>query len=70
MFQSLEQVRRTLRLTVNNPSLFSLINTRLILRTGLDLAEIKPADNTNRDSIEKVVSALTAMGFQIKPDAK
>jgi hypothetical protein len=64
MMQSLDQVRKQLTATINNPAMFSLINTRLILRTGVDLVEFKPSDNQPAN-VEKVLAALKAMGFPL-----
>jgi hypothetical protein len=65
MAPTLEQIRTRLTTTLKNPAMFSLINTRLILRTGVDLGEIKSADNLIPEKIEKVLSALQAMGFSV-----
>jgi hypothetical protein len=64
--QSLEEVKRSLSASLSSQALFSLINTRIILRTGVDLGEIKQAENRNPDSVAKVVTALSAMGYQLK----
>ena len=61
---TLEQIKSILSTNLGSPAMFSLVNTRLILRTGVDLAEISQTDNANRDSIAKVLKALEAMGYQ------
>ncbi len=66
MLDTLDGIKRVLSTTLNNPSLFSLINTRLMLRTGVDLASIKPADNRNPTAVSKVLGALQAMGYQLE----
>jgi len=64
MATTLEQIRSRLTSNLNNPAMFSLINTRLILRTGVDLGEIRSADNAP-EKIERVLTALKAMGFAV-----
>jgi hypothetical protein len=65
MLDTLDGIKRALSTTLNNTSLFSLINTRLMLRTGVDLAAIKPTENRNPASVSKVMGALQAMGYQL-----
>jgi len=64
MATTLEQIRTRLTSNLNNPAMFSLINTRLILRTGIDLGEIRAGDNIP-EKVERVLSALKAMGFAV-----
>jgi hypothetical protein len=68
--ESLDQIKRTLTASLGSPGLFSLINTRLILRTGVDLGDIKPEANHNREAISKVLGVLTAMGYGLSPAQK
>jgi hypothetical protein len=69
--ETLDGIKRVLSTTLNNPSLFSLINTRLMLRTGVDLAAIKATDNRDPSAISKVLGALQAMGYQLNnPNGK
>src|SRR6185503_12506535 len=56
---SLTQVRARLEGVLGtNKALFSLINTRLILRTGVDLNDVGPSDIFNEQKVAKVISAL------------
>jgi hypothetical protein len=63
---SLSQVRARLEGVLgSNKALFSLINTRLILRTGVDLGDVSPSDSFNPQKVAVVISALKSMGYSI-----
>ena len=66
--QSLEQVRKTLSAMLNNQILFSLVNTRVILRTGVDLVAIKEQEDRDPESVARVLAALKAMGYALPPN--
>jgi hypothetical protein len=51
------------RKKLENESRFLAVNTRLVLRTGVSLREIKPAQQKDPAVIAKVTAALTAMGI-------
>lgn len=42
-----------------------LLNTRLFLRTGVNLKQIRPDQNTDAALIAKVLGALTAFGHTL-----
>lgn len=67
---SLEQIRQTLSAKLNNQILFSLVNTRIILRTGVDLVAIKAEENRDQAAVTKVLEALKAMGYTLTPEGK
>ena len=54
-----------LRLLLGTDARFSLINSRLILRTGVNLRAIAPEQAANPDVRRKVVEALQDMGFDL-----
>lgn len=60
---SLTQIHRTLLNALGNPAMFSLVNTRLMLRTGVDLAAIAPAQDADVTLVQKVLKELQAMGY-------
>lgn len=67
--QSLQQVREALRRAVGgNQALFSLVNTRLILRTGVDLGKVEPAKDRDPAAVDAVIQALHAMGYRHLPE--
>ena len=61
--KSLREIQTTLRTALGNDALFTLLNTRVTLRTGVDLNSIQPTDDTDRTKVEKVEEVLTALGF-------
>lgn len=63
VLNSLEEIRRTLNLALGNEALFSLVNTRVMLKTGVDLSRFEPTENLEPGRVEKVLSALQAMGY-------
>lgn len=60
---TLVQITTALNAALGNPAMFSLVNTRVILRTGVDLRNIAPEQNANGDCVTKVLTALEAMGY-------
>lgn len=62
-FSSLGDIESTLRrrLTVN--AVFTSVNTRLILQTGINLKHIREDQDRDPGAIDKVVGALTRMGL-------
>ncbi|MDQ3266862.1 MAG: hypothetical protein M3Y59_24955 [Myxococcota bacterium] len=61
--KTLNQIQRTLLSALGSQAMFSLVNTRLILRTGVDLASIAPAQDVDAALVTKVLGALQAMGY-------
>jgi hypothetical protein len=62
--RSLEQVRGWLNSLLRDEAKFSLLNARLILRTGVNLASIKQSQSENQVAIAKVLGALAEMGYR------
>lgn len=62
---SLGQIQLKLRNIVPDNAVFSSINTRLIVQTGINLKKPHPSQ-LNADSVEKVINALLAMGFDLE----
>ncbi len=65
MLDSLDRIRRALTSSLSNPSMFGLINTRLILRTGVDLAGLHSELNNNPEAVSRVLKALSEMGYSL-----
>ena len=70
MTMSLGQIRTRLQANLGNPVMFSLVNTRLMLRTGVDLGLIAPGDEQNAVKVSSVLTALKNMGYPMESDAK
>ncbi|HZH04873.1 MAG TPA: hypothetical protein VEY30_13895 [Myxococcaceae bacterium] len=65
MVGSLEQVKRALNALVKDEQLFMLVNTRLALRTGIDLRNITAEQNSNPDLLLTALVTLKAMGYPV-----
>ena len=63
MAMNLSQLRGRLETQLGNKTMFSLINTRLILQTGVDLIDLRPGDDLK---VGSVLSALEKMGYGLK----
>lgn len=64
-FQSLEDVAASLKLKLPQQSNYLVVNTRLILQTGVNLRRIKADQNRDGEVIRKVVDALARMGVNL-----
>jgi len=58
---SLPEIQSTLRLALGNDALFSLVSTRVMLKTGVDLN--RPEERTDPEAVKSVLEALAAMGY-------
>ncbi len=63
---SLREIFAALRASLNDEALLSLLNTRLILRTGVDLREIDPRQDSDPATLKKVADALAKLGFPVE----
>jgi hypothetical protein len=61
--RTLRQVEQSLRTILGNDAMFSLVNTRLMLRTGVDLKGIDPAQDSRSELLKQVIQALEKMGY-------
>lgn len=50
---------------LTSAALFTSVNTRLILRTGVNLKLIRPEQNEDPVTVARVREALGAMGFSL-----
>lgn len=62
---SLQQIGATLKVALGSPAMFSLVNTRLMLRTGVDLGSIQPKQDGDAALVSKVLMELKAMGYSV-----
>jgi hypothetical protein len=63
---SLEQIRTALQSLIQDEAKFCLLNTRLILRTGVNLADIKASQASSPAYVAKVLGALDEMGYSLR----
>lgn len=60
---SLKEIESTLRAVLASDAMFGLVNTRVTLKTGIDLNGISPGDDKDAEKIGKVIEALQALGY-------
>ena len=63
--QTLDDVQRALRARVGNDDALKLVTTRVFLRTGVNLKQVRPDQNADTAVITKVVGALAAFGHSL-----
>ena len=64
--KSLAEIRSTLESALGSSALFSLVNTRIVLKTGVDLAQIREGEDHSGESVAKVLTALQGMGYSVE----
>jgi hypothetical protein len=62
---ALKEVREALSKLLNDEGKFSIVNSRLILRTGVNLRSIAPEHDRNATMVNKVKQALHEMGYDL-----
>lgn len=60
---SLKEIETTLRAALGSDSMFGLVNTRVTLKTGVDLNGITALDDRNTGKVGKVIAALESLGY-------
>ena len=63
--RTLDDVQRALRTRVGSDDAMKLVTTRVFLRTGVNLKQIRPEQNDNAAVVTKVIGALAAVGHSI-----
>ncbi len=58
---SIAEIKNTLRAALGSDALFSLVNTRLMLKTGVDLNKSEEIRDPN--AVPRALEALAAMGY-------
>jgi hypothetical protein len=62
---SLEEVQEAFRARVPNDTLRGLVNTRVFLRTGVNLKAVEQKQNTDRELVQTVLVALSEFGYNL-----
>lgn len=60
---SVHEIARVLRATLQSDALFSLVNTRISLRTGIDLMSPELDAKDTPENAAKVLGVLEAIGY-------
>jgi hypothetical protein len=68
--KDLHDVRRALLAHVGDDGKFSLVNARLILRTGINLSSFRHGQEGNPAVVARAVAALADMGFALDGGGK
>ncbi len=63
--RTMDEVRAALVQHLGDEARLVLLNSRIILRTGINLVEPRPAHRTDPVAIARVLSALREMGFEL-----
>jgi hypothetical protein len=63
--RTLDDVQRALRTRVGSDDAMKLVTTRVFLRTGVNLKQIRPEQNDNAAVVTKVIGALAAVGHSL-----
>lgn len=63
--KSLDDVQRALRTRVSSDDALKLLTTRVFLRTGVNLKQVRPEQNTDSVVVARVIGALAAFGHPI-----
>jgi hypothetical protein len=66
--KDLYDVRHALLAHLGDDGKFSLVNARLILRTGINLSSLRSSQNSTISAVPRVLSALREMGFNLDGD--
>lgn len=63
---TLQDISETLLRELPIFAVFTSVNTRVILQTGINLKKIKPEQNDNPAAVQAVRDALARMGFDLE----
>lgn len=63
--RTLDAAKQALRVKVGSDLVFGMVATRIFLATGVNLKEIRPAQNADLALVTKVVGAARDAGFAL-----
>jgi hypothetical protein len=63
--RTLDDVQRALRARVGSDDALKLVTTRVFLRTGVNLRQVRPEQNADVALVTKVVGALATFGHAL-----
>lgn len=64
--KTLNEITSMLTAALGSEALVKVVNTRIALRTGIDLKRVSFEQNENPEAVGKVIEALTALGFTLE----
>lgn len=65
-YTTLEELGTALRRQIELSAVFTSINTRLIIQTGVNLKKVRPEQNADPHIIHRVQRALSGMGIRLE----
>jgi hypothetical protein len=68
--KTLEEIRTMLVGQLKDEGKLSLVNARLILRTGVNLSALRPGQAADPVLLKRVIVALQDMGFKLDEPGK
>ena len=63
--RTLDDVQRALRARVGTDDALKLVTTRVFLRTGVNLKQVRPDQNADAAMVTKVIGALADFGHSL-----
>lgn len=63
---SVREIASVLQVALKSEALFSLVNTRITLRTGIDLSSPDLASRDTPDAAQSVLNVLKAIGYSVE----
>lgn len=63
--QTLEGLRMLLEKKTKSPIVFRTVNTRLVLRTGINLLAIRPEQSMDPECVDRVAGVLNELGYGV-----
>jgi len=63
--RTLDDVQRALRTRVGSDDAMKLVTTRVFLRTGVNLKQVRPEQNADAAVVTKVIGALADFGHSL-----
>jgi hypothetical protein len=68
--KTLEEIKTALVGQLKDEGKLSLVNARLILRTGVNLSALRPGQSADSNLLKRVLGALEQMGFKLDQPGK
>lgn len=63
--RNLTEVQSALRDKVGGEDALKLVHTRVFLRTGVNLKQVRPEQDADAGTVGKVLGALAALGYAL-----
>jgi hypothetical protein len=64
--RTLSEVHRALNAKLGKEDVFRMVTTRVFLRTGVNLKQIRQDQDADQKAIASVITALDGMGYSLR----